>query len=108
MDGWLMTNIISIKDAVILSDYCLVFLVKCRQCLSTHGCLNAHVEAPNSGQLSYLLLMLLKMVVMAYFRVILPLLPYSSSADYMISILAIIGVLSILYGTIPGTCPAEI
>ena len=97
MDGWLLTNIISIKDAVFIG-LLFGFLVK-MPAVPFHTWLpDAHVEAPTAGSV-ILAALLLKMGGYGLFRVILPLLPYSSSPDYMISIMAIIGVLSILYGT---------
>ncbi|MCE8429630.1 MAG: NuoM family protein, partial [Candidatus Methanoperedens sp.] len=59
---------------------------------------DAHVEAPTAGSV-ILAALLLKMGGYGLFRVILPLLPFSGSPDKMITLMAIIGVLSILYGT---------
>src|SRR3972149_4828430 len=80
MDGWLLKDIISIKDAVFLA-LLFGFLVK-MPAVPFHTWLpDAHVEAPTAGS------------------VILPTLPYSDSYAIMISLMAVIGVLSILYGT---------
>lgn len=59
---------------------------------------DAHVEAPTAGSV-ILAALLLKMGGYGLFRVILPLLPYSGSPGKLISLMAIIGILSILYGT---------
>jgi len=59
---------------------------------------DAHVEAPTAGSV-ILAALLLKMGGYGLFRVILPLLPYSGSPSYLVTLMAIIGVLSILYGT---------
>lgn len=59
---------------------------------------DAHVEAPTAGSV-ILAALLLKMGGYGLFRVILPLLPHSGSPGKLISLMAIIGVLSILYGT---------
>ncbi len=97
MDGWLITNVISIKDAIFIA-LLFGFIVK-MPAVPFHTWLpDAHVEAPTAGSV-ILAALLLKMGGYGLFRVILPLLPYSDSPKNMITLLAIIGVLSILYGT---------
>ncbi len=59
---------------------------------------DAHVEAPTAGSV-ILAALLLKMGGYGLFRVLLPLLPFSGSPNELISLMAVIGVLSILYGT---------
>jgi NADH-quinone oxidoreductase subunit M len=59
---------------------------------------DAHVEAPTAGSV-ILAALLLKMGGYGLFRVLLPLLPFSGSPAKLITLMAIIGVLSILYGT---------
>ncbi|MDP2767794.1 MAG: NuoM family protein [Candidatus Methanoperedens sp.] len=59
---------------------------------------DAHVEAPTAGSV-ILAALLLKMGGYGLFRVLLPLLPFSGSPSELISLMAVIGVLSILYGT---------
>ncbi|VVB87650.1 F(420)H(2) dehydrogenase subunit M [uncultured archaeon] len=86
-----------IKDAIFLA-LLFGFIVK-MPAVPFHTWLpDAHVEAPTAGSV-ILAALLLKMGGYGLFRVILPLLPYSGSPDKMITLMAIIGVLSILYGT---------
>jgi len=97
MDGMLISNIISIKDAIFIA-LLFGFIVK-MPAVPFHTWLpDAHVEAPTAGSV-ILAALLLKMGGYGLFRVILPLLPYSDSPGKMITLMAIIGVLSILYGT---------
>ncbi len=97
MEGWLITNVISIKDAIFIA-LLFGFIVK-MPAVPFHTWLpDAHVEAPTAGSV-ILAALLLKMGGYGLFRVILPLLPFSDSPEKMITLLAIIGVLSILYGT---------
>jgi proton-translocating NADH-quinone oxidoreductase chain M len=97
IDGWLIKNVISIKDAIFLA-LLFGFIVK-MPAVPFHTWLpDAHVEAPTAGSV-ILAALLLKMGGYGLFRVILPLLPFSSSPPKLITLMAIIGVLSILYGT---------
>jgi NADH-quinone oxidoreductase subunit M len=97
LDGWLITNVISIKDAIFIA-LLFGFIVK-MPAVPFHTWLpDAHVEAPTAGSV-ILAALLLKMGGYGLFRVILPLLPFSDSPERMITLMAIIGVLSILYGT---------
>ncbi|HEY9206510.1 MAG TPA: NuoM family protein [Candidatus Methanoperedens sp.] len=97
IDGWLIQNVISIKDAIFIA-LLFGFIVK-MPAVPFHTWLpDAHVEAPTAGSV-ILAALLLKMGGYGLFRVILPLLPFSASPDKLITLMAIIGVLSILYGT---------
>ncbi|HEY9246673.1 MAG TPA: NuoM family protein [Candidatus Methanoperedens sp.] len=97
IDGWLIQNVITIKDAIFLA-LLFGFIVK-MPAVPFHTWLpDAHVEAPTAGSV-ILAALLLKMGGYGLFRVILPLLPFSASPDRLITLMAIIGVLSILYGT---------
>src|SRR3989304_8959674 len=93
----------SVIDSPILKDVLFLallfgFIVK-MPAVPFHTWLpDAHVEAPTAGSV-ILAALLLKMGGYGLFRVILPLLPYSGSPDKLITLMAIIGVLSILYGT---------
>ena len=59
---------------------------------------DAHVEAPTAGSV-ILAALLLKMGGYGLFRVILPTLPFTASTSVLITLMAVIGVVSILYGT---------
>ncbi len=86
-----------LKDAIFLS-LLFGFLVK-MPAVPFHTWLpDAHVEAPTAGSV-ILAALLLKMGGYGLFRVILPLLPFSGSPAKLITLMAIIGVVSILYGT---------
>jgi len=86
-----------LKDAIFLA-LLFGFIVK-MPAVPFHTWLpDAHVEAPTAGSV-ILAALLLKMGGYGLFRVILPLLPYSGSPSKLITLMAIIGVLSILYGT---------
>ncbi len=97
IDGWLIQNVISVKDAIFIA-LLFGFIVK-MPAVPFHTWLpDAHVEAPTAGSV-ILAALLLKMGGYGLFRVILPLLPFSASPDKLITLMAIIGILSILYGT---------
>ncbi|MFZ3060640.1 MAG: NuoM family protein [Candidatus Methanoperedens sp.] len=86
-----------LKDAIFLA-LLFGFIVK-MPAVPFHTWLpDAHVEAPTAGSV-ILAALLLKMGGYGLFRVILPLLPYSGSPGQLITLMAIIGVVSILYGT---------
>ncbi len=86
-----------LKDAIFLA-LLFGFLVK-MPAVPFHTWLpDAHVEAPTAGSV-ILAALLLKMGGYGLFRVILPLLPFSGSPAKLITLMAIIGVVSILYGT---------
>jgi proton-translocating NADH-quinone oxidoreductase chain M len=86
-----------LKDAIFLA-LLFGFIVK-MPAVPFHTWLpDAHVEAPTAGSV-ILAALLLKMGGYGLFRVILPLLPFSGSPNELITLMAIIGVLSIIYGT---------
>lgn len=86
-----------LKDAIFLA-LLFGFIVK-MPAVPFHTWLpDAHVEAPTAGSV-ILAALLLKMGGYGLFRVILPLLPFSGSPGELITLMAIIGVVSILYGT---------
>lgn len=97
MDGWLIKDVILRKDAIFLA-LLFGFIVK-MPAVPFHTWLpDAHVEAPTAGSV-ILAALLLKMGGYGLFRVILQILPYSGTPSKLISLMAFIGVLSILYGT---------
>ncbi|HLB71061.1 MAG: NuoM family protein [Candidatus Methanoperedens sp.] len=97
LDGWLLKGIITVKDAIFVA-LLFGFIVK-MPAVPFHTWLpDAHVEAPTAGSV-ILAALLLKMGGYGLFRVILPILPNSDSPEILITLMAIIGIVSILYGT---------